>query len=544
MQDSRHLPTGAPIPGLSYCDQPYVVRTDEGAWLCVMTSASGEEGHASQNVFSMRSTDQGKSWSKPLALEPPGSPEASYAVLFKTPFGRIYAFYNHNTDNVREVKTETGGALKRVDSLGHYVFRYTDDGGRSWSPRRYEVPIRPFACDRNNVYGGKLRFFWNVGKPILLQSGAMLLPHHKVGAMGAGFFAQSEGAFLRSENIATERDPEKIRFVTLPEGEVGLRTPPGGGRISEEQSVVELSDGTLYCVYRSVDGHPVCAYSHDGGRHWTPPVYAPFKHPRAANFVWKCQNGRFLYWFHNHGGKSYDDRNPVWLVAGEEQATPQGRRIRWGQPEVALYDDDPAIRISYPDLIEEGGAYFLTETQKSLGRVHRLDPALIEALFTPKAPTGGTETPGKLPDLRTRAGFSLEFGLAPGGFAVGQSLIDTRLPDGRGLQLSLTERRALRLTLSDGQTLAAADSDSGLLLPGKRHRVTVMVDGGPKLILFVIDGKLCDGGTERQFGWSRFSPHLRDPNGAAKATLVEGVESLRFYPRALRVGEAHQGARN
>lgn len=89
MQDSRHLPTGAPIPGLSYCDQPYVVRTDEGAWLCVMTSASGEEGHASQNVFSMRSTDQGKSWSKPLALEPPGSPEASYAVLFKTPFGRI-----------------------------------------------------------------------------------------------------------------------------------------------------------------------------------------------------------------------------------------------------------------------------------------------------------------------------------------------------------------------------------------------------------------------------------------------------------------------
>ena len=64
----------------------------------------------------------------------------------------------------------------------------------------------------------------------------------------------------------------------------------------------------------------------------------------ALHFVWKCQNGRFLYWFHNHGGKSYDDRNPAWLV---------------------------------------GGAYFLTETQKSLGRVHRLDPTLVEALFTP-----------------------------------------------------------------------------------------------------------------------------------------------------------------
>ena len=34
-------------------------------------------------------------------------------------------------DNVREVQREDKGVYKRVDSLGHYVFKYTDDHGRN-----------------------------------------------------------------------------------------------------------------------------------------------------------------------------------------------------------------------------------------------------------------------------------------------------------------------------------------------------------------------------------------------------------------------------
>jgi hypothetical protein len=135
--------------------------------------------------------------------------------------------------------------------------------------------------------------------------------------------------------------------LQLPDGDVGLRTPAGGGRVAEEQSVVALSDGSLYCVYRTVDGWPACAYSRDGGHTWTPPAYAAYspggpriKHPRAANFVWKTGNGKFLYWFHNHGGaviaqmqadttgrsgNPYDDRNPAWLVAGVERDGPGGK---------------------------------------------------------------------------------------------------------------------------------------------------------------------------------------------------------------------------
>lgn len=95
---------------------------------------------------------------------------------------------------------------------------------------------------------------------------------------------------------------------------------------------------------------------------------------------------------HNHGGRfirehplrrtmAYEDRNPVWLAGGLEVESPRGKLIRWSQPEIALYDDDPMIRISYPDLVEDGGHYYLTETQKDLARVHQVDSSLLEGLW-------------------------------------------------------------------------------------------------------------------------------------------------------------------
>lgn len=582
--DPRHISNGWEIPGESYCDQPYLVKTDDGAWLCVMTTAQGPEGSETQNIIAMRSTDRGKTWTKPVSLEPPGGPEASYAVALKTPYGRIYCFYNHNTDNVREVKRDDGGVFTRVDSLGHYVFRYSDDGGRTWSPRRYEVPVREFEWDRKNVYGGKIRFFWNVGRP-LITGGAAYVPLHKVAAMGKGFFAQSEGAFLRSDNILTERDPAKLRWETLPEGEVGLRTPAGGGRIAEEQSLTALSDGSLFCVYRTVDGHPTHAYSRDGGRTWTAPAYMPYrpggrllKHPRAANFVWRCRNGKYLYWFHNHGGKAahedpswdpYADRNPVWLCAGEERDGPGGKVIHWSQPEILLYDDDPIIRMSYPDLMEEDGEYYVTETQKNVGRVHRIDQKLLDGLFNQFAnrtvateglvlqlPKDGGSVPARAPMPRLRpfserdnsrpdhgskdlrSGFSLDLRVKLDRLDAGQPLLDSRDARGKGILLETAPEGAVRITLNDGRQECHWVSDRGTLTAEKSHHVVATVDGGPRIITFVVDGELQDGGEQRQFGWGRFSPTLRDANGAPEVKLHPGITRLRIYNRALRTSEA------
>lgn len=575
--DPRHLSTGRVIPTETYSDQPYVVKTADGAWLCVVTTGKSLEGEPGQHVVSMRSTDQGQTWSEPVELEPADGPEASYAVLLATPGGRVYCFYNHNSDNLREVLADdppfAGRLCRRVDSLGYFVCKYSDDGGRTWSGRRYPIPVREMDIDRHNPYGGRVRFFWNVGRPFV-HAGAAYVPLTKVGGFGIGFFTRTEGVLLRSPNLLVEPSPEKHVWETLPEGDFGLRTPVGGGPIAEEASYSVLSDGSFFAVYRTVEGHPACSYSRDGGRTWDEPRYLTYadgrrvKHPRAANFAWRCANGNYLYWFHNHGGDDYEDRNPVWLSGGVEADGPTGRVIAWSPPEIVLYDDDPYVGISYPDLIEEDGRYFLTETQKHRARVHALDPALLEGLWAQgqsrevareglllELPIKGEAMPTMVPaprlpsflardysrpDMGTRdlrEGFTLDLWLCLSSLEPGQVILDSRSSTGRGFCLQTAESGTVEIGLCDGRTDNRWGCDPGLLQPGTRQHVAVTVAGGPKVISFVIDGRLCDGGDGRQFGWGRFSPNLRGVEGGEMLRIGTQVERLRVYGRALRTSE-------
>jgi hypothetical protein len=386
---------------------------------------------------------------------------------------------------------------------------------------------------------------------------------------------------LRSANILTERDPAKIVWETLPDGEIGLRTPPGGGPVAEEQSFVTLSDGSIFSVYRTIDGHSAFSYTRDGGRTWDTPQYMKYadgrlmKHPRAANFAWRCENGKYLYWFHNHGGRfirehpqrrtiAYQDRNPVWLIGGVEADSPRGKVIQWSQPEILLYDDDPMIRMSYPDLVEDGGRYFVTETQKDVARVHEIPVALLNGLWeqatrsevsraglvvdwTGRGPAS-VDAPVLQPFVRRshradygaedlRSGFSIDAWVNLDSDRAGQILVSNRTPDGKGFELRTAEGGAYEIVISDGRTENRWRSDPATLVTGRPQHVVAIVDGGPKVISFVIDGKFNDGGDARQFGWGRFSPRLLGPMG--DATLKLGaVLRVRVYDRYLTTSES------
>jgi hypothetical protein len=83
--------------------------------------------------------------------------------------------------------------------------------------------------------------------------------------------------------------------------------------------------------------------------------------------------------------------------------------------------------------------------------------------------------------------------------------------------------------------------DTVAIEPGRTTRLTGRYkfdNAGPQIITFVVDGVLCDGGDQRQFGWGRFSPTLRTPNSAATAKVASAVHSLRIYNRVLRTSEA------
>jgi hypothetical protein len=570
--DWRQIENAPEIPSEHYTDQPYLLRADDGAWLCCVTTGPGREGKPGQHVITMRSFDQGKTWQDHRDLERSDAPESAYAVMLKLPSGRIFAFYNYNEDNIRSVVADPGepffGVGTRVDCLGYFVFRYSDDHGVTWSAERFKIPVRMMGIDRSNPYQGKIRFFWNVGKPFLSNNEAFV-PLIKVGNFGSGCYTRTEGVLLRCSNIC-DADVTTLAWKTLPDGDFGIRPVEGGGTVAEEQSFVELSDGSFFVVFRTVDSHPGCAYSRDRGRTWTPSAYMRdmngrlLRHPRAANFVWKYTEGKYLYWFHNHGGRDFQDRNPAWICAGTEADSPAGRVIRWGQPELLLYDLDPRVAMSYPDLLLDGPRAYVSETQKRIGRIHRIDDEFLRKIFQvfekPAIATAGllfedtdAGSKGALPPLnlprlaekendlarvgtrKLTTGFTLEFELSP--VAAGTVLIDNRDEAGCGLVVAVASKRVVRIQLNDGQCESSWQSDEDSLQAQGVSHVAVIIDGGPSIISFVVDGVFSDGGC-RQFGWGRIHPAFDSLNTGMPWRLSPALKGLRVYARALLTAEA------
>lgn len=112
----------------------------------------------------------------------------------------------------------------------------------------------------------------------------------------------------------------------------------------------------------------------------------------------------------------------------------------------------------------------------------------------------------------------------------------------QGEELPDLWQQTLRLEMNDGALTQGWDTDPGLLEAGKLHHIMFIVDGAPNIITVAVDGKLCDGGSYRQYGWGRFSEKLKDANGSKKikvASCLHGqIKNLRIYNRYLRTSEA------
>ena len=564
-RDPRDIRTGYRIPDEGYCDQPYVVITNDGNWLCLLTTAGGHEGAANSRVVSTISEDQGRTWSKLVELEPVDGPPAVYSLPVVARSGRVYAFYNYNGDNFQ--------CPGRSDCVGWFVYKYSDDNGRTWSKERYRLPMRMTAVDRTNTFDGKVQIFWGIGKPITFGD-SMMFAFSKCGKY---LIDRSEGWFYRSDNILTEPDVNKIEWQLLPDGDVGLKKPEYG-EVQAEQNIVPMSDGSIYCMYRTAGDHPCHAYSRDGGHTWTMPQYATytpggrrFKNSRACPKVWRTSNGKYLFWFHHHGAHNnpYRGRNPAWLSGGIEK----DGFIHWSQPEIVLYDlapenclfdpetgiPGPGGGMSYPDLIEQDGRYWITETQKTVARVHPIDTTLLEDLWNqgtvktvakrdlaldlgPDEIAEGEAVMPTLPSLAQGGGFSIDFWIKLNELAADQIIADSRDASGKGFVVKTAEHGTIRIEMSDGRNAGFWACDRCVIKPDTWHHVAIIVDGGPDIISFVVDGILCDGGTYCIYGWGRFTPELNDVSGSKSLRRVPSLDGqlkrLRVYRRYLRTSEA------
>ena len=557
--DFRDRRNGKPIYESGYIDQPYVVVLDSGEWLCVFTTGAGAEGTGGQHIVSTVSTDKGKTWSKPVRIEEPSAESASWAMPYKTQYGRIYVFYDYNGDKIHSMNFMDN---IREDMLGWYCFKFSDDKGKTWS-KRYRLPVRTTAVDRKNDWAGKVQIMWGIGKPINVGAQGMMFGFTKLGKY---MLEDGEGWFMRCDNINAERDPEKLKWVNYPEGDHGLRNPDFGP-VQEEQNIVEMSNGTLYCMYRTVMGHPAESYSYDGGKTWTlpqiPNYYTgnPIKHPRACPRIFKTKGDRYLFWHHVNGGTDFENRNPVWISGGIEV----NGKIVWSQPEILIYA--PGLskeRMSYPDLIEQDGRYWITETNKVQGLCHEVDPDFFSNLWgqfqLATVATKGLVINQRGPELINREfdlpaieepskglGFTIDLVANITRLKEGEVICESRDKDGKGYWLEMGANYAVKFTMSDGVKSTSWSSDAGVIKFFGTTEISLMVDYRAKIISYVINGIFNDGGKERIFGWGRLDADM-GPVSTRKIRIgdisigggLRGnnvIKAFRYYNRPLTVTE-------
>jgi hypothetical protein len=199
---------------------------------------------------------------------------------------------------------------------------------------------------------------------------------------------------------------------------------------------------------------------------------------------------------------------------------------------------------------------------KTYARVHPIDMTMLHGMWeqadaktvtrrgmvltatASQLQPGATLTMPSIPSL-DEGGFTIDFWLRLRELSPGQTVLDARTPEGKGIAITMSDHYTLKLTLNDGAREAMWDSDPGFhpgtLKVGAWQHIAFVVDGGPKIITVMVDGVLNDGGPVREYGWGRFQPDLHDVNGAAAARAGAGLfgelKLLRIYDRYLRTSE-------
>ena len=383
-----------------------VVPTPARTFLAFWTQAT-HENDPDQRVVMSRSTDRGRSWTKPVVLagDPTGRKErlASWQFPVVVPHtGRVYLFWNQNV----------GIVDAREDTTGVLAYRWSDDDGLTWSESR-TLPIRKSAISASAPWRPENWIVYQC--PIVTRSGRVMVgftrwASREIQPEGGLFDRDSEIWFLRFDNILSEPDPTKLVVTTLPDGDHGLRVPrPDMPEVSvaQEPTFQELGDGRMICVMRTRTGSIYYALSADGGHTWDEPRplrFAPggpvVHQPLASCPLYKLRDGRFVLIFHNnngyaHGGISVSDskknRRPVYLAVGREIDHPD-HPIMFTRPR--LLADNGGVSAgpsqhtqigTYPSLFEfEEKVYFWYPDRKHylLGKI--LTPDLLDDAGLPR----------------------------------------------------------------------------------------------------------------------------------------------------------------
>lgn len=313
----------------------------DGALRGVWTQCTRER-EPDHHIAFARSADNGRTWSAPRVIAGPrraGEGQmASWAFPLVSKQGRIYVLYSKSVGKFDTFVHHTGW-LEGITS---------DDGGKTWSPaRRVNMP-RTARDNPDPSYPPNCIVYQKPQR--LARDGRYLvgfsrwtskaaLPNPKL----SGNAHDSVVEFMRFDNLDENPGIEDLKISWLAYDQNALRVPyPGHPETSvvQEPSMVKLPDGRLFCVMRTMTGHPYWSVSTDQGESWSVPEIVrradtgePLKHPLAPCPIYDAAgeaagSGEYFLFIHNHNdafpgygaATAFYERRPVTLVRGHYKA--------------------------------------------------------------------------------------------------------------------------------------------------------------------------------------------------------------------------------
>jgi|GEM_PF-3659981 len=350
-------------------NQHYLMtKLNSGRLLGIWTG--GKKENIDQSILFHYSDDGGKTWSIPQVLDGPmfDGYNSSWGFPIYIPAkNRIYVFFNKDNGT-------------KIYHSGDLWCRYSDDEGLTWSKAyKYKIPRGKYSpVDTNQAMS-----WWIYQSP--MQFGEhIMVGFTEIWLKEGGISYASEVRFIVFDNIQTVTDPEKISIRVLPITEKGLRIPFGNDTlrsVCQEPSLVQLSDGRLFCVVRTVYGSPYYFISTDTGKSWSSgrPLRLGdgkdlVKQPVASCPIYEVSEGNFVLIFHNNsgdanGGKFNEDyllnRTPSYILRGYEDVN-KNQPISFYPPQLLLENyvrpfgpENRTEIATYPSITDHGDSFVL-----------------------------------------------------------------------------------------------------------------------------------------------------------------------------------------
>lgn len=301
-----------------------VQETKDGQLLAMWTSATSTVGYS-------RSKDGGRTWSPARFL----SGVAAWQVPVIAPSGRIYLVY-------------TKGGFK-----GGFEWRLSDDHGESWSD-----PVQlPFAKTDIDAAVPKwisctVPHFDSAGRPLIaytLWAGRRDVP----GGTGPAGYCVIH--LMRLENLDANPALEELEIMWLNQ-DAPIKAPhenAPNGSFAQEPYIVDLPDGRMFMVFRTMLGEAWYTVSEDQGESWREPEPMRYTdggrimlNPVCPAPILRLGRGDYLFLFNNNDGYVYGapgrwsqpNRRPAYLCRGEFR--PKAHQpIWWSDPPLLFIDN-------------------------------------------------------------------------------------------------------------------------------------------------------------------------------------------------------------